>query len=50
MGRAGCSDTPGAKICLCLLMLFHEYEIYSKYEEYYCCKVVPLKGFSFEKY
>ena len=31
-------------------MLFHEYEIYGKYKEYYCYKVVPLQAFALEKY
>lgn len=31
-------------------ILFHEYEIYGKYKEDYCYKVVPLQAFSLEQH
>ena len=65
MLRAGCSDTPGAffvRLCLrvdffthgflgfLIFGLFQEYEIYCKYKEQYCHKVVPLQCLALEKH
>ena len=61
MLSAGCSDAPGAFLfCIAVfeggicpflpVLLLQEYEIYSKYKEYYGYKMVPLQCLSLEEY